>query len=242
LCTWRVDCQEKHDVDEHELAQYTAYVGQPNASPVTSIPKQLCPEDVLSMALTQPLAEFVAAFAETQFLLVKLDDPTGELEAGLAALKNDQPSRAQPNLNVLAFHTVVADISDGSRVSPANDDSGVSVSELRRRLSQARHFAITVEKRVHDGSYVDRISVGRARNKDIVLRHPSVSKFHAWFERDPQGNLCVADAGSKNGTRNNASDAQARELLPVRTGDVLRFGSVEAMVCSADTLWRSVRT
>jgi hypothetical protein len=242
LCTWQVACQEKHDVDEHELAQYTPNVGQPNASPVTSIPKQLCPEDVLSMALTQPLAEFVAAFAETQFLLVKLDDPTGELEAGLAALKNDQPSRAQPNLNVLAFHTVVADINDASRVSPANDDGGVSVSELRRRLSQARHFAITVEKRVHDGSYVDRISVGRARNKDIVLRHPSVSKFHAWFERDPQGNLCVADAGSKNGTRNNASDAQARELLPVRTGDVLRFGSVEAMLCSADTLWRSVRT
>jgi hypothetical protein len=194
------------------------------------------------MALTQPLAEFVASFAETQFLLVKLDDPTGELEAGLAALKNEQTSRAQPNLNVLAFHTVVADISDASRTPAVGDDGGVSVSELRRRLSQARHFAITVEKRVHDGSYVDRISVGRARNKDIVLRHPSVSKFHAWFERDPQGNLCVADAGSKNGTRNNASDVQARELVPVRTGDVLRFGSVEAMVCSADTLWRSVRT
>jgi hypothetical protein len=208
---------------------------------VTSIPKQLCPEDILSMALTQPLAEFVGAFAETQFLLVKLDDPTGELEAGLAALQNNQPSRAQPNLNVLAFHTVVADLSETGR-TPANDDAGVSVSELRRRLSQARHFAITVEKRVHDGSYVDRISVGRARNKDIVLRHPSVSKFHAWFERDSHGNFCLADAGSKNGTRSNAHDVQARELIPIRTGDVLRFGSVEAMVCSADTLWRSVRT
>ena len=57
-----------------------------------SIPKQVCPEDLLSMALTLPLAEFVAAFAERLFLLVKLDDPTGELEAGLAALKNNQPS------------------------------------------------------------------------------------------------------------------------------------------------------
>jgi hypothetical protein len=232
--------RENHDVDALPLAHYNPYVGQPNATPVTSIPKQLCPEEVISMALTQPLAEFVASFGETSFLLVKLDDPTGELEAGLAALKSNQPSKAQPDLNVLAFHTVVADLND-IRV-PANDDGGVSVSELRRRLAQARHFAITVDKRVHDGTYVDRISVGRARNKDIVLRHPSVSKFHAWFERDPQGNWCVADAGSKNGTRANANEVQARELVKVKTGDVLRFGSVEAMVCSADVLWKSVRT
>jgi hypothetical protein len=206
---------------------------------VTSIAKQLSPEEVVSMALTRPLAEFEAAFADASFLLVKLDDPTGELEAGLAGLKSNALSRTQPNLNVLAFHTVVADLHDVAR--PANDDGTGSVSDLRRRLQQARHFAITIDKRVHDGTYVDRISVGRARNKDIVLRHPSVSKFHAWFERNPQGSWCVADAGSKNGTRANANDVQARELIPVKTGDVLRFGSVEVMVCNGDTLWKSVR-
>jgi hypothetical protein len=212
---------------------------------VTAIPKQLSPEEVVTMAMTQPLGDFLAAFGESSFLLVKLDDPTGELEAGLAALKTSQASRAQTNLNVLGFHTVVADVSEvprGAAAASAKDDaSGVSVSELRRRLAQARHFAITLDKRVHDGTYVDRISVGRARNKDIVLRHPSVSKFHAWFERDPQGNWCVADAGSKNGTRANATEMQPRDLVKIQQGDVLRFGSVEAMVCSSDTLWRTVR-
>lgn len=223
------------------LARYNRVVGQPNATtPVTSIAKQLSPEDVVTSALTRPLAEFVAAFGDAVFLLVKLDDPTGELEAGLAALKSNLQNQAQPTLNVLAFHTVVADLNDATR--PANDAGNVSVSELRRRLSQARHFAITIDKRVHDGTYVDRISVGRARNKDIVLRHPSISKFHAWFERDAQGRWCLADAGSKNGTRANANDVLARELVCVKTGDVLRFGSVEAMVCTSDTLWRSVRT
>jgi hypothetical protein len=224
------------------LARYNRIVGQPNATtPVTSIAKQLSPEEVVSTALTRPLAEFVAAFGDASFLLVKLDDPTGELEAGLAALKSNQQSHAQPNLNVLAFHTVVADLNEVARPA-ANDAGSVSVSELRRRLSQARHFAITIDKRVHDGTYVDRISVGRARNKDIVLRHPSISKFHAWFERDAQGRWCLADAGSKNGTRANANEVQARELVCIKTGDVIRFGSVEAMVCSSDTLWRSVRT
>jgi hypothetical protein len=193
------------------------------------------------MAMTQPLGEFTAAFGDASFLLVKLDDPTGELEAGLAALKTSQQSRAQPNLNVLAFHTVVADVNDLPKAFAKDDPAGVSVSELRRRLSQARHFAITLDKRVHDGTYVDRISVGRARNKDIVLRHPSVSKFHAWFERDPAGVWCVADAGSKNGTRTNAVEMTARDLIKIKPGDLIRFGSVEAMVCSSDTLWKTVR-
>jgi hypothetical protein len=207
---------------------------------VNSTAKQLAPEEVVSAALSQPLAEFSAAFGDANFLLVKLDDPTGELEAGLAALKSQ--SRAQPNLNVLAFHTVVAELNEVNRQpAPGNDAGNVSVAELRRRLAQARHFAVSLDKRVHDATYGDRISIGRARNKDIVLRHASISKFHAWIERDAQGRWCLADAGSKNGTRANANDVQARDPVVIKTGDVLRFGSVEAMVCGCDTLWKALR-
>ena len=191
---------------------------------MTVISKQLCPDEVVTLALSHPIGEFTAAYGDANFLLVKLDDPPGELEAGLAAQQ-----------------TVVADLHDSPRSMPKDDPSGVGVAELRRRLSQARHFAITLEKRVHDGSYQDRVSVGRARNKDVVLRHPSVSKFHAWFERDPQGLWCVADAGSKNGTRANVADVAVRELVKVKPGDVLRFGSVEVMLCSADSLWKTLR-
>jgi hypothetical protein len=209
---------------------------------VTVISKQLCPDEVVTLALSHPIGEFTAAYGDANFLLVKLDDPTGELEAGLAAQQTSQ-SRAGSNLNVLGFHTVVADLHDSPRGGGGMKDdlSGVGVAELRRRLTQARHFAITLEKRVHDGSYQDRVSVGRARNKDVVLRHPSVSKFHAWFERDPQGHWSVADAGSKNGTRANTTDVAVRELAKIKPGDVLRFGSVEVMLCTADSLWKTLR-
>jgi hypothetical protein len=210
------------------------------ATPVTVISKQLCPDEVVTLALSHPIGEFTAAYGDANFLLVKLDDPTGELEAGLAAQQTSQ-SRAGSNLNVLGFHTVVADLHDAPRGAAKDDLSGVGVAELRRRLTQARHFAITLEKRVHDGSYQDRVSVGRARNKDVVLRHPSVSKFHAWFERDAQGIWSVADAGSKNGTRANTTDVAVRELAKIKPGDVLRFGSVEVMLCSADSLWKTLR-
>lgn len=215
-------------------------MSQPNALHAKSLLMQLCPEPVRTLAMTLPLTEFVSTFADAPILLVKLSASAEELEAGLSVLK-DQPNRAQPELNVLAYHTQLGDRFSGrpSGIAP-NRPEPTSAAELRRRLSQARYFAVTIEKRSGDGSYLQRIAVGRARNKDIVLRHTSVSKFHAWFEQDPQLGLRVADANSSNGTRKNDSSLPARELTAVQPGDVLRFGSVEAVLCAADTLWHAV--
>jgi pSer/pThr/pTyr-binding forkhead associated (FHA) protein len=87
---------------------------------------------------------------------------------------------------------------------------------------------------------MDRISVGRARNKDIVLRHQSVSKFHCWFEVDDAGAFYVTDAGSKNATKVNANSLKARERTRVEPGDVIRFGSVEAIMCAPRVLWAAL--
>jgi len=80
------------------------------------------------------------------------------------------------------------------------------------------------------------------RNKDIVLRHGSVSKFHAWFETNASDGLCVADAESRNATRLNDQMLIAREKAPVHAGDRLRFGTVETILCRPATLWSLVRS
>ncbi|HEX7480320.1 MAG TPA: FHA domain-containing protein [Polyangiales bacterium] len=121
-----------------------------------------------------------------------------------------------------------------------DEQAGRNVSELERRLAQARHFAVHVEKRVLDSAYAERISIGRARNKDLVLRHPSVSKFHAWFELGADGSLCVADAGGKNGTQLGSRVLPAREPVSVAPGEVLRFGTVDSVLCAAETLWQLI--
>jgi pSer/pThr/pTyr-binding forkhead associated (FHA) protein len=74
-----------------------------------------------------------------------------------------------------------------------------------------------------------------------VLRHPNVSKLHAWFEVDEVGGIYVADAGSSNGTFLNHQKLAPRELTPVAAGHHLRFGSVESVVYGAGPLWNAVR-
>ena len=108
---------------------------------------------------------------------------------------------------------------------------------IKRRISAGPHFIVELRKRQKDASYMNRVSVGRARNQDVVLRHASVSKSHAWFETGETGNLVLADAGSKNGTWLRGEQLGARKLTRVYTGDQIRFGHVECTVCFAETLW-----
>jgi hypothetical protein len=200
---------------------------------------RIAPDSVVALAQRRPLQEFLTVTNHAQFLLVRLEGVGDELEMGLAGLQAQPQMRAQKADNAIGFHTVVADARDFMSAKPAAQVTA-SVAELKHRIAQARHFAISIEKRVEDAAYAERISVGRARNKDIVLRHASVSKFHAWLEVDAKGNLQVADAGSKNGTRVGTKDLTPRELVRVSPGETMRFGGVEATVCLGETFWRLI--
>jgi hypothetical protein len=86
--------------------------------------------------------------------------------------------------------------------------------------------------------WADRILIGRATNNDIVFRHESVSKVHAYFERDESGALRLHDAKSANGTR---VDGKAVETggagLPVKSGSALLFGSLACELISSGDLF-----
>lgn len=72
------------------------------------------------------------------------------------------------------------------------------------------------------------VSLGRTRNNDIIVMDATVSKFHAFFRED-DGQLVVADAGSRNGTLVDAAVVATRgEGAPtaLRARATLRFGSV----------------
>ncbi|HYO52596.1 FHA domain-containing protein [Archangium sp.] len=71
------------------------------------------------------------------------------------------------------------------------------------------------------------ITVGRTGNNDVVLDDGTVSRFHAWFQRETDGRFTLTDAGSKNGSFVGGVRLTPRRPSPVSDGTRLRFGQVE---------------
>ncbi|MFY0577755.1 FHA domain-containing protein [Cystobacter fuscus] len=71
------------------------------------------------------------------------------------------------------------------------------------------------------------ITVGRTGNNDVVLEDGTVSRFHAWFQRESQGGYLLTDAGSKNGTFVEGVRLLPRRACALNDGARVRFGHVE---------------
>ena len=88
--------------------------------------------------------------------------------------------------------------------------------------------------------YPDRVSVGRARNCDVVMRDPSVSKLHAHF-RIGGPKLELVDIDSQNGTRVNGKQIPAHQPVAVAFGDSIWFGTVTCRLVDASALYDLLR-
>jgi pSer/pThr/pTyr-binding forkhead associated (FHA) protein len=86
-------------------------------------------------------------------------------------------------------------------------------------------------------SGADRISVGRARNCDIILRHASVSKLHAHFRLDGDY-VAILDNSSRNGTAVNDEPLIPEQRTQLRSGDRIRIGALETILFDAAGLYR----
>jgi ABC-type multidrug transport system ATPase subunit/pSer/pThr/pTyr-binding forkhead associated (FHA) protein len=64
-------------------------------------------------------------------------------------------------------------------------------------------------------------SIGRDRQNDIAIEHPTVSRFHAHIERK-DGSVYITDLSSTNGTFINGKPIHGTRLL--RAGDTIRIG------------------
>src|SRR5438309_3241613 len=95
----------------------------------------------------------------------------------------------------------------------------------------ADHRVLELVKR-HGNPFMDRISIGRASNCDVVLNDSSVSKLHAHI-RESDGELHLSDVDSQNGTQVNGVRLEPHEPTALKIGDRVRFGSVAATVADA---------
>lgn len=199
------------------------------------------PESLLREALGAE-QQFLARHGDTQLLLVKLLPGMEALEIGLSGSDAGLSMRVQPSTRAMGLETQVL-AREQLDAFELPDFSGelVRVERLRWMLRADRYFVIPLRKRTLDATFADRISVGRGTGKDIVLRHPSVSNFHAWFEMDDLASLFVADLDSTNATRVNGVKLEPRDLTRISSGDHLRIGSVECVPCDPSEFWRALR-
>jgi pSer/pThr/pTyr-binding forkhead associated (FHA) protein len=65
------------------------------------------------------------------------------------------------------------------------------------------------------------MNIGRAKDNQVVLDDPTVSRHHAWIKAEGE-NFLVFDVGSGNGTFVN--DEQIQEPRLLQSGDTIRFG------------------
>ncbi len=127
-------------------------------------------------------------------------------------------------------------ISLGRLTRPPLDDAQASEASE----GQVRYLVYPVAKSPHN-PWSDRISVGRARNNDIVLSHHSISKLHAHITQK-DGVLCVTDTGSSNGTRVNGTRLVQGEAHPIRLGDSITFGGLATKLLPPEAIYDLLRT
>ncbi len=78
------------------------------------------------------------------------------------------------------------------------------------------------------------VTLGRTPNNDVMVDDVSVSRFHAYFQRDPHSSVWhVVDAESSNGTTCDGVRLQPKRPAPIPDGAELRFGAVKLTFLSA---------
>jgi hypothetical protein len=114
------------------------------------------------------------------------------------------------------------------------------VSLKRSAARRAPNVEVLAVVKAPGNPYPDRVSVGRARNCDVVMRDPSVSKLHAHF-RVGGPKLELVDIDSQNGTRINGRALAPHQPATVSTGDTILFGSVSCKLVDAAALYDLLR-
>lgn len=71
------------------------------------------------------------------------------------------------------------------------------------------------------------VTIGRsATSNDITVMDESISGFHAFFERGPDGEFFILDFNSKNGTFVNRKRIDSNVPVSITSGDFIRVGNV----------------
>lgn len=98
----------------------------------------------------------------------------------------------------------------------------------RGHRPDSTHYEISVfpVAKVPGNPYPDRVSVGRSRNCDIVIREDTVSKLHGLMSVISPSAADYVDQESANGTEINGARVAPKQAVRIKAGDRISVGSV----------------
>lgn len=110
--------------------------------------------------------------------------------------------------------------------------------EVEAAYNAVRDFQVSEVRKRKGNPFPDRVSVGRARNCDVVLRYSYVSKLHAHFiatggAADTATEFSLVDQKSHNGSAINGTPLEPGKPAPVVSGDELVLGSLRLRLMDA---------
>ena len=112
--------------------------------------------------------------------------------------------------------------------------------EVEAAFNAVRDYQVSAVRKRKGNPFPERISVGRARNCDVVLRYSFVSKLHAHFlladpeaPLDANNALTLVDQKSHNGSAVNGEPLEPGRAVPVSNGDELVLGSLRLRLMNA---------
>lgn len=103
---------------------------------------------------------------------------------------------------------------------------GASVS--RPREGEPLVFAVEKSATPGNNPFAMGVTLGRVESNDVVLDDGSVSRFHAWLQRDERTQQwSLTDAESRNGTWVDGQQVAGKARVPLRDGARIKLGDVE---------------
>ena len=104
------------------------------------------------------------------------------------------------------------------------------------------HSVARVRKREGANAFGIMVTIGRAKNNDIELMAPDVSKFHAYLMQGPDGSWALTDAGSTYGSEVRGKRLQPRtDRVVLASGDPVRLGSVKLTFLEAPQFYEYLK-
>ncbi len=100
----------------------------------------------------------------------------------------------------------------------------------------ARCSEVIVVAKTTRNPFAGIITVGRAKNNDIILAATSVSKVHAYLKQGESGQWTAEDKNSTNHTTLNTVQLEPSQERPLSIGDELVFGEVRCLFTDIEGL------